>query len=147
MLEIQQVIAALRRDPTLGFKALSVDILDVGVLKIKDRLFEPAGSVFRQVVSFTNSWVNAGGGYYDAAYRKDVQGIVYLRGRLMSGTVGSAAFTLPPSFRPLSTLAFAVVSNAAAGLVEISSAGVVTPKSPSNNTYVSLDNISFLAEA
>lgn len=147
MTSVQEVIAALRRDPTMGFKALSADTLECGVLRVKGRIEEPQGTAFRLVPSFSNSWVNAGGGFYDAAYRKDAHGTVWLRGRIKDGVVGSTAFTLPPGFRPGSTLAVSVISNAAVGLVEISSAGVVTPKTPSNNTYISLDNISFLAEA
>jgi hypothetical protein len=62
---------------------------------------------------------------------------------MKDGTVNSAAFTLPPGYRPEKTLLFSVLSNATIGGVSISAAGVVTPITPSNNAYVSLDGIRF----
>jgi len=98
--------------------------------------------------TLTNSWVNYGSSYNGAAYRKDAQGYVHLRGLIKSGTVGSAAFTLPAGFRPGGgTILHATISNSAIGRVDIATTGTVTPASPSSNGWVSLEGITFLAEA
>lgn len=96
-------------------------------------------------VGFANSWTNFGSGYNDAAYYKDPLGVVHLRGLIKSGTVGSTAFTLPSGYRPPATSAFPVASNAAFGYLEIGSSGVVIPRSPSNNAWVTLEGITFRA--
>lgn len=95
------------------------------------------------VSSFTNSWVNFGSGYNDAAYYKDPFGIVHLRGLVKSGTIGTGIFTLPSGYRPPNIQVHAIASNAAFGYIDISTAGVVRPLSPSNNAWVSLDGITF----
>jgi hypothetical protein len=88
------------------------------------------------VTGFTNSWTHFTG--RTARYRKTSEGFVYLDGALASGTVGSAAFTLPAGFRPASTLVFTVYTFGTIGRVDVSSAGVVTPTTPSSNILVSL---------
>lgn len=93
-----------------------------------------------------NSWVNYGAGFSDAGYRKDATGMVYLRGLIKSGTIGAAALTLPVGFRPSSLLLVGTISNDAIGRIQIASSGTVTPTAPSNNAWVSLDGITFLAE-
>lgn len=93
--------------------------------------------------AFTNSWVNFGSTYYTAGFFKDALGYVHLRGLIKNGTVGISAFTLPVGYRPTGTMFFNVLSNGAAGAVEVAINGDVSPKTPSNNTYVSLDGITF----
>lgn len=95
--------------------------------------------------AFANSWVDNGGGFQAAGYFIDGEGFVNLVGAIKSGVVGSTAFTLPAGARPASGLRFAVLSNAAIGGVQVASTGAVTPITPSNNTYVSLDGIRFKA--
>jgi len=92
--------------------------------------------------TYTNSWVDAGAPYLIAGYYLDGFGVVHLQGSIKSGTINTAAFTLPTGYRPTSTLTFAVVSNNTIGGVTVSSAGVVTPTF-GNNAYVALDGISF----
>jgi hypothetical protein len=96
--------------------------------------------------AFQNSWVNYSTtpGYQHAGFWKDPLGWVHLRGLIKSGTVNSAAFTLPPGFRPITgEEIYPVLSNDTIGRVNVSSAGVVTPATPCNNTYVSLAGIRF----
>jgi hypothetical protein len=90
-----------------------------------------------------NSWVNFGAGYRDAGYYKDALGIVHLSGLIASGTVGQSAFNLPVGYRPAQTLLFGTTSNASAGAVSVTPAGDVTPATPSNNAWVSLEGITF----
>lgn len=94
--------------------------------------------------AFENGWVNWGAPNFDAGYWKDPFGFVHLQGVIQSGTVGSAAFTLPPGLRPALTAGpFIVLSNGAAGRVDVTADGAVTPISPSSNAYVSLHGIYF----
>lgn len=93
--------------------------------------------------AFTNSWVNYGSSWAPAAFWRDPLGFVHLRGLIKSGTVGNAAFTLPPGFRPKENESFVVVSNAAVGRVDVLTDGTVTPAAPSSNVWVSLSGINF----
>lgn len=96
--------------------------------------------------AYQNSWTLYGAPYSKAAYLKDPMGFVHLLGVIKGGTVGSAAFTLPPGYRPaVDPGPFAVVSNGVFGRVDVMSDGTVVPQSPSNNTSVSLENIVFKA--
>lgn len=93
--------------------------------------------------AFTNSWTNYGSGWAPASFWRDPLGFVHLRGLVKSGTVGNAAFTLPPGFRPKESESFVVMSNGAVGRVDVLTDGTVTPASPSSNTWVSLSGIHF----
>lgn len=92
---------------------------------------------------FMNSWVNFGTSDAPAAFWRDPLGWVYLRGLIKNGAVGSAAFTLPPGFRPPLRETFVTISNGAVGRVDVQADGLVIPQAPSNNTYVSLAGIRF----
>ena len=67
------------------------------------------------------------GGYYSAAYIKQENGQVQLRGNLLDGAAGSRIFTLPPGYRPASTATFCTASSAAPGvsIVEVRANGDV----------------------
>lgn len=122
-----------------------------GTLEIDGDLTFPTDPNFHVIGStgappFTNGWLNWGPPYHDVGYWKDPLGFIHLRGTLKSGTVGSAAFTLPPGMRPALTAGpFIVFSNGAAGRVDVGADGTVTPLSPSNNANVVLDGIYFKA--
>jgi hypothetical protein len=91
-----------------------------------------------------NSWVNLSAPPFNPAGYYRHQEIVYLRGVIASGVVGSAAFTLPAGFRPANNHIFAALSNGAIGRLDVTSAGDVIPTAGSN-VYFSLDGISFRA--
>jgi hypothetical protein len=96
--------------------------------------------------AFANSWTFYGAPYSKAAYIRTPDGWVRLTGVIKLGTVGSSAFTLPPGYRPaVAPGPFAVVSNGVFGRVDVGTDGTVTPISPSNNTSVSLEGITFKA--
>ena len=97
--------------------------------------------------AFLNAWVNFGGTDPDAAFIKEPDGTVKLKGKIKTGTVGLSAFLLPNGWKPYhkKDQTFSVGSNGAFGLVKIDSVGNVIPITPSNNTYVLLDGISFYA--
>lgn len=98
----------------------------------------------RQTPAMTNGWVAYSGAFNAPYYWRDEQNVVHLEGLIKSGTIGLAAFTLPLEFRPLLNTNFAVCSNGAFGLLQISSAGVVTPAIGSNADF-SLEGVSFRA--
>lgn len=96
-----------------------------------------------QTPTLLNSWVNYNASIYQSAgYFRSGNGIIYLRGLIKSGSVPSTVFTLPSGYRPNSTIVANVISNGAIGRVEIEADGDVNVVS-GNNTYVSLDGISF----
>jgi hypothetical protein len=107
---------------------------------MKDPSFRKVGGTGHP--AFTNSWVYFGSDA-EPAFWKDAFGLVHLRGVMKSGTVGSPAFTLPPSYRPPAVERFVVLSNDAVGRIDVGTDGTVTPKSPSSNIYVSLSGIRF----
>jgi hypothetical protein len=62
-------------------------------------------------VTFQNSWVDNGGGYAPAAYFKDKQGRVHVRGFVKSGTSANAiVFYLPAGYRPTEKRMFSTVT-------------------------------------
>ena len=97
--------------------------------------------------AFLNAWVNFGGTDSDAAFIKEPDGTVKLKGKIKTGTVGLSAFLLPNGWKPYhkKDQTFSIGSNGAFGLVKIDSVGNVIPIAPSSNVYVLLDGISFYA--
>lgn len=100
--------------------------------------------------TFANSWVNYGGGFQTAQYRKDAQGRVHLRGMIKDGTTTDATqicTALPAGYRPSSTVLYGVpYNNGAFSVVEIriSNSGNVTLFFATGTaTYLSLNGISF----
>jgi hypothetical protein len=94
---------------------------------------------------FTNGWQNFGGGNTPAAYWKDENDLVFLEGTIKSGTLGVAAFPLPPGYRPSQDRFFAVQSNGTIGLVKVGADGNVSPLATgtASNASYSLDGIVF----
>lgn len=127
------------------FKTAVLSWIDLNPGRVSDlQVAGLKGEEWIAVSSFSGTWVN-----FDAtrvaSYYKDATGRVHLEGVIKSGTIGTAAFTLPEGYRPRNgTKSFVVDSNAALGQVTVSTAGVVTP-TVGNNAYVFLDGISFRA--
>ena len=94
---------------------------------------------------FANSWVNAGA-QATAAFMKLPTGLVVIKGIIKSGTLGTAAFTLPVGYRTVAQQDFAAyTSGAALGRVVLSSNGQVRPFNGAN-PYFSI-SCSFMAKA
>lgn len=145
--QLTKVIKDLfEQQPNVQYNQLQVGVLAVtDELRVKGKVtltnkenFITVGST--GAASFTNAWANFGAPYYNAAYWLDPFNFVHLRGNIKSGTIGLAAFTLPPGYRPSATISLPVESNGAFGSVTISSGGVVTP-TVGSNVRVSLDSI------
>ncbi len=124
----------------------------VGVAVVNEKMLRVANgamlSPWRDVNTeglFLNAWVNYGAPYNNAAYFKGADQIVRLRGLVKNGAIGTAIFTLPAGYRPAGSMIVATASNGTFGLVQIDANGTVGVYA-GNNTYVSLENITFSAE-
>ncbi len=87
------------------------------------------------VSSFSNSWVNYGGSFEVARYRKMPDGTVHIQGLVKSGTVGATIFTLPTGYRPDKLLIFPAHTNSGHGRMDISSTGEVRANSGGNGFF------------
>jgi hypothetical protein len=107
---------------------------------------QPAGdyeAFWTPVTGFLNGWANYGG-WALAAYRK-VNDLVYMRGLVRSGTIGSNIFILPVGYRPAGgSLIFPTVTGepGSLGRIDIQGSGEVT-HAFGNNGYVTLSGIVF----
>jgi hypothetical protein len=97
--------------------------LESGVLKINDSNIYDY-EIPRTAPSFKNSWES----YFDCAYWKTKEGIVYFQGMIRNGADGTVAFTLPAGCRPTSDQLYYVhTRNGGAHRIDISaSTGDVT---------------------
>lgn len=104
------------------------------------------------VAPFSNSWVNYGTPFFNAAYRKWDDGTVELRGTVKGNdatfttTLGDI-FTLPAGYRPESDIIITTTSVDAFAQARISALGVVKATVALNTgvKWFSLDGIRFLA--
>jgi len=98
-------------------------------------------------LTLQNGWENYGGGYGKASYFKDISGVVHLSGLVRSGTAGARITVLPEGYRPANALVFRNYTQYGAGRLNVSSDGSVKPEADAQSGWISLDGISFLAEA
>lgn len=93
-----------------------------------------------------NSWTNLGAPYAGAGYYKDPLGRVHLRGVVKNGTSGEgvAIFILPTGYIPANRHMFASIGGAnSLARIDVETTGRVSATVVSNNTFLSLDGISF----
>lgn len=148
--QLQKVIRdMIQQFPPDHFTGLTIDDLVItDSLSITGKVTYASNATIYNVgtsgqVGFTNGWAQGGAPYFGAGYLKTEDGWVRLRGAVKSGTVGQSAFPLPPGFRPASTSRHVSVQNAAFGILDVTSAGLVIPQT--SNVLVSLDGIQFKA--
>jgi len=124
--------------------ALEKNASSIQLLKSFDNWHEVGGT---NEPAFQNSWVNFGTSDRTAGFYKDSMGWVHLKGKIATGTLSNDAFQLPNGYLQHDRLQadFPVISNGSIGLVRITATGGVQPIAPSDNTYVSLEGISFYA--
>jgi hypothetical protein len=93
-----------------------------------------------------NGWVPWGSPYSTAAYIMDAGGFVHLRGLVRSGRLGQAIFQLPAGFRPrFQHLRCNSYAAEGGGRIDVQMDGAVLA-SNGTNEWVSLDDITFMAE-
>lgn len=97
---------------------------------------------------FKNGWVDYGSTFATAGFRRAPGGVVYVRGVVKNGTLGTGStgvvFQLPVDCRPKKTLIFATSSNAQFGEIRIDGSGNVYA-SVGSPTWISL-SCSFIAK-
>ena len=145
---LKQASGVTLRQPSINLQTMANATAELQRDKIQDGFVSVGVQAFTALSgTYTNGWSNSfatANGVEPGGYFKDPTGRVHLQGVISSGTVASAAFTLPVGYRPASTRIFSVISNGAIGRFDISSAGVCTLQAGSN-VYVSLEGISFKA--
>jgi len=94
---------------------------------------------------YVNGWVDYAAPYGPCGFRKNPNGVVFLKGLVQNGTATTIC-TLPAGYRPGVTLLLNVqTSPNAACRLDISAGGVIT-HTGGNNGWISLGGITFLAE-
>ena len=113
---------------------------------------EPGGAQFTDTgwtdFTLSGSWVNFGT-YANAGYRR-VNGIVYLRGLIKSGTTGVQVATLPVGFRPSMQIVAPTLSSTAGNVMtpcywDVVPTGALLINYAANS-WLSMANISFPAD-
>lgn len=126
-------------------------VLDWRDREVSKAINEIGNPVWTAVSAFTNSWVNFGTPYGDAAYCKNALGFVHLRGVIKSGALNAGAFVLPVGFRPSARVSLMGVSLSGATFVitknDITTDGVViVGDGPTGgNNALMLDGLAFYA--
>jgi len=94
-----------------------------------------------------NNWVAYGAGFPIPAYTKSSDGIVTIKGLVKNGSTSAnvSIGRLPAGYRPNLDLSFSVVTNGGAGHVDVDRNGYIKFRG-GTNTWLSLNNISFIAE-
>lgn len=96
--------------------------------------------------AFQNGWVNFGGIYGTAAFRKDPFGTVYLKGMVKSGTLGSNIYVLPVGYRPAARGIFASLGSNAVARIDVDSDGSVFVNATlASSAWMTLNGITFRA--
>jgi len=107
--------------------------------------FMPDGTNFTNIVSFSNGWVNFGAAHATAAYMKDTDGRVHLKGLVKSGTAtsGTPIFNLPVGYRPAEYSHLVNVNSEVQSHISVvGTSGDVLAKGGSNG-YLSLMGVYF----
>jgi hypothetical protein len=106
-------------------------------------------------VTLTNGWVvydnlygpNGYSGLATAPLLRKVAGIVYLRGLVRSGTLGTSMMTLPAGYRPgLKALFTTMGDNNVLNRVDVQTDGQVINAAGASNAWCSLNGITFIAD-
>lgn len=111
-------------------------------------IFYPATTGWTNL-TLQGGWLNYGGTFATAQYRKFSDGLVMVKGLIKSGSVtnNSVLATLPVGFRPKEQLIFPSVTNPGVNArVDVQADGDIVVKEWANAGWYSLDTIMFMAE-
>jgi hypothetical protein len=136
-------LAGAYPNPTIGKGKISADKL------VANEAWRQIGAANQP--AFENDWRNFNGLYETAAFRKDRDGIVHVRGvvaRQSGNGGGSYLFTLPAGYRPADVVLFSVASfdgsgNQSVGSIQIDTDGHVFTYAATDDRFVSFDGVSF----
>ncbi|MBL7746368.1 MAG: hypothetical protein JNM19_02975 [Chitinophagaceae bacterium] len=156
-LEVKEINAGI-----IAYQLFSPDALDIvgagsvqGSRKIK--FWAEGGAVFSgpivgnlqqeavQAPVLLNGWTNHGGGFANAGYWKDKEGMVHIQGLIKNGniTTSTILFILPAAYRPATRLIFNVNANNVFGRVDVLPSGEVMIATISSNAFLNLEGILF----
>lgn len=92
-----------------------------------------------------NGWLNHGGGFTNAGYWKDKEGLVHICGLIKNGNIATSTvlFVLPADYRPATRHIFNVNANNTFGRVDVLPSGEVMIAVVSSNAFLNLNGISF----
>jgi hypothetical protein len=95
-----------------------------------------------------NGWVNYGGSFHEARYRKLPSGLVEVRGLIKDGTTTSLTvlFNLPAGYRPAAQLIFATLNSSNLGRMDVTAGGDVVFVAPSSSSGWFSVNCCFFAD-
>lgn len=96
-------------------------------------------------VTFQNGWVNIGGGFAPASFRKHANGLVEVKGLIRGTTINTVAFTLPVGLRPTEIRIYPADTNAGHGRLDVRPNGDVLPTAGGLGHH-SIESITFFAE-
>jgi len=107
----------------VAMSASAVALPGSGTVSTTTRVRDVAPEAYREVGStgnpaFLNGCTNLGGIYETAAFFKDREGIVHLKGAVTCPGTSQTAFKLPPGYRPADNkihIQLSIVQNAADG--------------------------------
>ena len=94
-----------------------------------------------------NGWTDFGGVYESVSYMKDEFGFVHIRGMVKGGTAGQNIFMLPEGYRPLKSQYHICIAADIPRTLNIQAGGGVLVALAASNAWVTLNGISFKAEA
>jgi hypothetical protein len=99
---------------------------------------------------YSGGWVHYGAPYSTHQYAKSPGGVVYVKGLIKNGTIPAAPFAFPAGYRCLAPTVsagnlYGVISAGARGRVDNRADGNLVIQT-GNNGWVSLEDISFIAE-
>lgn len=117
---------------------------------ISDGVRQAGGSLVWTAPALLNGWVifDTGNVWEDPAYVKDNQGFVHLRGIIKDGVFASntALFGLPVGYRPAARELFPIAwSGSTSVRLDVQPDGTVSIRDVTNNGWLSLSRVSFLA--
>ncbi len=95
-----------------------------------------------------SGWVFFGPNYTSPQYTKSSDGVVTVKGFLKSGTAtnGTVIFNLPAGYRPAKRLLMNGVSNDSHVRIDVNTNGNITVEGGASSSWLSLDDIVFVAE-
>ncbi len=99
-------------------------------------------------MTLANSWVVYSGSYSTPQYTKQSDNVVQLKGLIRAGTTtsGTTLTTLPAGYRPKERILYTTATFGTYMRLDILPTGVVSIQSTANSGWISLDNVTFIAE-
>ncbi len=120
-------------------------VAGTGYVEIQN-MFYPSTYAGWTNMTLLNSWAYYGTPFTTPAYTKGSDNVVSIKGFVKAGAAGTVVGTLPAGYRPALATIFANVAYDNYARVDVQSNGNIVIQSFSNNGWVSLDNINFVAE-